>query len=257
MDKQENIVLGVDVGGSGIKGGLINIDTGEMTSERHRLKTPSPATTQAVTATFGELVRHFDWQGPIGVGFPAIIRHGISLSAANIDSSWIGAHVELLFGNVSQCPVYVLNDADAAGIAAMHYGVGKGEKGVVLLLTIGSGIGSALFVDEVLVPNTELGHLYLKGHKEVVEKYCSGNARKDNELEWPEWGKRFNEYLHHLDRLLSPDLIILGGGGSKHWDKYGDQITIDVRVKPAGLLNQAGSVGAAFHAWRQEQLKGV
>jgi polyphosphate glucokinase len=256
MDKQENIVLGVDVGGSGIKGGLINIDTGEMISERHRLETPKPATTKAVTATFGELVRHFEWTGPVGVGFPAIIRQGTAQSAANIDKSWIGAPVELLFKNVSQCQVYALNDADAAGVAAMHYGIGKGRMGVVLLLTIGSGIGSALFIDGKLVPNTEFGHIYMKGHKEVAEKYCSGNARKQEELSWTEWGQRFNEYLEYLDRLLSPDLVILGGGGSKHWDKYAEEITVDVRVKPAGLLNKAGSVGAAYYAWQKEKEHG-
>ncbi|MCB0638892.1 MAG: ROK family protein [Lewinella sp.] len=253
MENQENLVLGVDVGGSGIKGGLINIETGEMISERHRIKTPQPATTKAVTAAFGELVRHFDWHGPVGVGFPAILRDGKAYSAANIDKSWIGANVQVLFKNVSQCQVHALNDADAAGIAAMRYGIGKGKMGVVLLITIGSGIGSALFIDGKLVPNTEFGHIYMKGHKEVAEVYCSGNARKRENLEWPEWGKRFNEYLEYLDRTLSPSLIILGGGGSKHWDKYCDEITVDVRVKPAGLLNQAGAVGAAYYAWQQEQ----
>ncbi|PSR12612.1 MAG: polyphosphate glucokinase [Bacteroidetes bacterium] len=252
---KNHIVLGVDIGGSGIKGGLIDIKKGEMITERYRLETPQPATPAAVAATFKELIDHFDWKGPVGVGFPAIVRHGKALSASNIDASWIGVDITKLLSKAAGCPVYVLNDADAAGIAAMHYGVGKGEQGVVFMITIGSGIGSALFMDGKLVPNTELGHIYLKNNKEVAEKYISGNARKARGLGWSAWGKQFNKYLLHLERLFSPDLIILGGGGSKQFANFQDKIQLNCRVIPAGLLNQAGAIGAAYYAWEMETTK--
>ncbi len=252
---KKNTVLGVDIGGTGIKGGLIDMETGQMISERHRIATPQPATPEAVAATFAELVAHFEWDGPIGVGFPAIVHHGKAMSAANIDPSWVGTHIEKLLSKAADCPVHVLNDADAAGIAVMRYGVGKGKAGVVIMLTIGTGIGSAMFIDSRLIPNTEFGHLYLKGQEEVAEKYTSGSARKRLGLDWKEWGKRFNTYLHHLDRLFSPDLIILGGGGSKHWESYKPVIDVDFPVMPAGLLNKAGSVGAAYYAWALEKGK--
>lgn len=253
---QENIILGVDIGGTGIKGGLINVETGEMTTERHRLDTPQPATPEAVAATFKELVDFFNWKGPIGVGFPAIVSHGVALSAANIDPSWIGVNIADLLCQASGCHVYVLNDADAAGVASMRFGAGKGEQGVVMMLTIGTGIGSALFIDGKLVPNTELGHLFLRNKKEVVEKQVSKMARADKDLSWTQWGKVFNKYLLHLQRLFSPDLIIIGGGGSKSFDEYKDALTVNFQVKPAGYLNKAGSVGAAYYAWEEEQRLG-
>ena len=249
----DNIVLGVDIGGTGIKGGLIDISNGEMITERHRLDTPKPATPKAVAKTFKELVDHFNWSGPIGAGFPAIVSHGVALSAANIDKSWIGTNIEDLLSEVSGCKVYVLNDADAAGVAAMHYGAGKGENGVVFMLTVGTGIGSALFIDGRLVPNTELGHLYMKNSKVVIEKQISKAVRKEKGLSWSEWGKGFNAYLLHLQRLFSPDLVIVGGGGSKHFDDYAEALTVDFRVIPAGYLNKAGAVGAAHYAWEMQQ----
>lgn len=250
---QENIVLGVDIGGTGIKGGLIDLNKGEMVGERHRILTPKPATPQAVAATFKELVDHFNWQSTIGVGFPAIVSRGVARSAANIDQSWIGTDIDALLTETTGCNVHVLNDADAAGVAAMQYGIGKGEKGVVLMLTIGTGIGSALFVDGKLVPNTEFGHLYLRNSAKVVEKYVSKVARKNRELSWIEWGHEFNRYLLHLQRLLSPDLVILGGGGSKSFDEYKGTLTVDFPVKPAAFLNKAGAVGAAYYAWDCER----
>lgn len=251
----KHIVLGVDIGGSGIKGGLIDTKKGEMISERYRLETPQPATPTAVAETFKALVKHFDWKGPIGVGFPAIVQRGTALSSANIDKGWVDTSIQDVLSEASGCPVYVLNDADAAGVAAMRYGAGKGEDGVVMLLTIGTGIGSALFIDGKLVPNTELGHLFLGGHETVVEKYASGNARKAAGIDWQEWGERFNTYLHHLDRLFTPDLIILGGGGSKQFAKYENKIDVKYRVIPAELLNKAGAVGAAYYARKQEEKK--
>ncbi len=252
---KDNIILGVDIGGTGIKGGLIDINTGEMITERFRLATPKPATPKAVAATFAELVAHFKWEGPIGAGFPAIVSHGVALSAANVDDSWIGTNIEQLLSKASGCPVYVLNDADAAGVAAMFYGAGQGEKGVVFMLTVGTGIGSALFIDGRLVPNTELGHLYMKGDKLVAEKGISKAARKARGKSWREWGDDFNKYLLHLQRLFSPDLVIIGGGGSKQFDEYKEALTVDFRVKPAGYLNKAGAVGAAHYAWEREQAK--
>jgi polyphosphate glucokinase len=245
---KDNIVLGIDIGGSGIKGGLVDLDKGEMITERFRLDTPTPATPEAVSQTFAEVVQHFEWDGLIGVGFPSIVHRGIALSAANIDPSWIGTNIDALLSKSSNCDVYVLNDADAAGLAAMRYGAGKGEDGVVLMLTIGTGIGSALFVDGQLVPNTELGHLYLKNDEKVVEKTVSGSARKAKDMSWEDWGVLFNNYLLHLQRLFSPDLVIIGGGGSKHFDSYADQITVDFKVRPAGFLNKAGAIGAAAYA---------
>ncbi|MEL6970689.1 MAG: ROK family protein [Bacteroidota bacterium] len=256
MEKvQDNIILGVDIGGTGIKGGLIDINTGEMITERFRLATPKPATPKAVAATFAELVDHFKWDGPVGVGFPAIVSHGVALSAANIDDSWIGTNIEKLLSKASGCAVHVLNDADAAGVAAMYYGAGQGEQGVVMMLTVGTGIGSALFINGQLVPNTELGHLYMKGEEKVVEKGISKVARKSSGKSWREWGQDFNKYLLHLQRLFSPDLVIIGGGGSKHFEDYEGEMTVNFRVKPAGYLNKAGAVGAAHYAWELEQAK--
>lgn len=249
---QDPIILGVDIGGTGIKGGLVNIQTGEMLGERHRLETPQPSTPEAVAQTFTELVRHFDWHGAVGVGFPAIVHNGVAMSASNIDDGWLGTHIETLLAAASGCRVHVLNDADAAGIAIMHFGIGKGVPGVVLVLTIGTGIGSALFIDGRLVPNTEFGHLYLMNKKEVVEKQVSGAVRKAAEMSWATWGKKFNKYLLHLERLLSPDLVILGGGDSKYFDSYSDKFTVRFPVKAAQYLNKAGTIGAAHYAWDKE-----
>lgn len=252
---KDNIILGIDIGGTGIKGGLVDLDKGKMITERFRLSTPKPATPEAVSKTFAKVVDHFNWKGTIGVGFPAIVRRGIALSAANIDKSWVGIDIDALLSKASNCDVYVLNDADAAGIAAMRYGVGQDEQGVVFMLTIGTGIGSALFIDGQLVPNTELGHLYLKKDAKVVEKSVSGSARKAKDMSWKEWGPVFNNYLLHLQRLFSPDLVIVGGGGSKHFEHYADHLTVDYTVKPAGFLNKAGAIGAAAYA-KEMQDKG-
>ena len=252
---QKNVILGVDIGATGVKGGLVNIKEGRLTTERHRLLTPKPATPKAIAKVFTELVEHFAWKGPVGCGFPAIVHHGVAVSAANIDKSWYGTNIEKILSAAINAPVHVLNDADAAGMATMRHGIGKGVKGTVLMITIGSGLGTALFLDGKLLPNSEFGHTYLKGHKQVVEKYASNGARKRLELPWDEWGKRFNEYLHHLERLLSPDLVILGGGGSKYFAEYENQFTVDYPVRPAILENRAGTVGAAMYAYEREKKK--
>ena len=244
---KKKYVLGIDVGGSGIKGAPVDIKKGELLSERLRLETPKPATPKAVAETFAKLVKMHSWKGPIGCGFPAIVSHGVALSAANIDKKWIGTDIEKLFSKVSGCEVRVLNDADAAGVAAMRYGAGKGVNGTVLMLTIGTGIGSALFIDGKLVPNTEFGHLKFKDG--IAEHYAANSVRKAQNLSWEVWGKRFNEYLLHLDRILSPDLIILSGGASKRFDEFRHVITTKTKIIPSNMLNNAGTVGAAANAW--------
>ena len=240
-------IVGIDVGASGIKGGIVDVETGELLTERFKLATPKPATPKAMAATFAELVKILDWNGPIGCGFPSIIKKGVAHTAANIDKSWIGTSVEDVFSQASGCPVKVLNDADAAGIAEVSFGKGKNVDGVVLLITVGSGLGSALFVNGRLVPNTEFGHLYLKGHKEVAERWASSSAKKKNDLSYEQWGPRVNDYLVHLDRILSPDRIILGGGISRKFEKYGQYLDVNAEVLPADLRNNAGSIGAAMY----------
>lgn len=240
-------ILGVDIGASGIKGAVIDIRNGEMLTERLRLETPQPATPQAVVKTFAELIKLHQWSGPVGCGFPAIVKNGVAHSAANIDRSWIGKNIAKLFSRATDCEVRVLNDADAAGIAEMQYGNGFGKKGVVLMLTLGSGIGSALFMDGRLVPNTELGHVFL--HGKIAENYAANSIRKKQELTWDEWGTRLNEYLNHIQRLFSPDLILLGGGVSKRFDKYEEFLNVKATIKPAKLLNNAGSIGAALYTY--------
>ena len=247
---QENqYILGIDVGASGIKGGIVDLKKGELLAERIRLETPSPATPEAMAKTFSELVKLHNWKGPIGCGFPAIVKNGVAQSAANISKDWIGKNVSKMLSKACKLPVEVLNDADAAGIAEMRFGLGKEEPGVVLLVTIGSGLGSALFLDGELIPNTEFGHLKLNG--KPIEHYASNNARKRDSLEWHEWGERFNEFLHYVNRIVNPDLILLGGGISKKFEKYEEHIDIDIRVKPAKLLNAAGTVGAAMYAYEK------
>ncbi len=251
MDPQ--IVLGIDIGASGIKSALVDVHKGTLISKRMRLPTPQPATPKAVTKVIVELMSQLKYEGEVvGCGFPAIIKNGVAWSAANISKKWIGQDVEALFSEATGKRFSVINDADAAGIAEMRFGKGMGHKGTVILITIGSGLGSALFTDGHLVRNTELGHFYLKGV--LAEQYASNNARKRDKLSWAAWAVRFSEYLSHLDRLFSPDLVILGGGGSKKWDQFHDHLKTKLNVVPATLGNEAGIIGAAWRArpeiWR-------
>lgn len=242
--------LGIDIGASGIKGALVDVEKGEIIGERHRIPTPNPAEPKAVAKVFAEVVRHFNWEDKIvGCGFPAIVKKGVAHSAANIDSAWIGKDIAQLLSKYSNCPVVVRNDADVAGIAEMQFNSEEySSQGTVIIITIGSGLGSALFVNGVLVPNTELGHFFLKGHNKIAEQYASDRVRKEKDLSWKVWGGRFNTYLTHLEKLFSPDLIILGGGSSKRFDRYKEYLTIETTVKPAQLLNHAGIIGAAVYA---------
>ena len=240
-------ILGVDIGGSGIKGAIVDTSTGELVSERHRIETPQPATPEAVAPVLAQLTRHFNWTGLIGCGFPAAIQHGIVRTASNIAPSFIGTNIDRLFSDATQCPCFNLNDADAAGIAEIEFGESANRSGVVLMVTIGTGLGTALFTDGNLIPNTELGHIYLENGKKA-EHYTSDAVRKAEDLSWKRWSKRFNFYLSSMEKLFWPDLIILGGGASKKFEKFQDQLTIEAPVKPASFLNQAGIVGAALYA---------
>ena len=238
-------ILGIDVGGSGIKGAPVNIETGKLTSERHRIETPQPSTPQAVADTIKDLVEHFDWKGPIGCGFPAVIQKGIVRTASNIHETWKQIDAVALFGEATGCPVKIANDADVAGLAEMRFGAGKGETGTVILITVGTGLGSAIFTEGKLLTNTEFGHLQFKG--DIAEKYAADSARKREDLSWKKWSKRFNNYLEEVERLFYPDLFIIGGGASKKFEKFDDVFTVEARVVPAMLLNEAGIVGAALY----------
>ncbi len=240
-------VLGIDIGGSGIKGAVVDIDSGTLVTERHRIETPQPATPAAVAKTVAKLVKHFNWHGPVGFGFPAAIQHGLVRTAANIDHSFIGTNIETLFAQASGCPCYALNDADAAGVAEMRFGAGNGVNGAVLLVTIGTGLGTVLFNRGQLFPNTELGHIYLDNGKEG-ERYAADSVRKRKELSWKTWGKRFDHYLSQMEALFWPDLIILGGGASKKLEKFAPFLSVNAEVVAAQALNQAGIIGAAVYA---------
>lgn len=239
-------ILGIDIGGSGIKGARVDVDGGQLVTERHRIETPQPASPDAVTDVVAEVVRHFAWQGPIGCTFPAIMKHGVAYSAANVDKGWIGTNAQAMIEDKTGCPVRVLNDADAAGVAEMQFGAGRDHAGVVIILTVGTGIGSAVFNNGVLLPNTELGHLEIRGKE--AENRASDRVRKDKDWSWQKWAKKFSEYLQHLEFLFSPDLFIIGGGTSKKFDKFHEDLEAQTPIVPALLLNEAGIIGAALAA---------
>lgn len=239
-------ILGVDVGGSGIKGAPVNVKKGQLTEDRYRIPTPQPSVPGAVGDVVAEIARYFDWHDPIGIDFPAVIRNGVAYTAANVDESWIGTDARSLFEQKTGCPVVVLNDADAAGLAEMQFGAGRGRMGTVIVLTLGTGIGSAVFVDGVLVPNTEFGHLEIR--EKDAEDRASDRIRQEKDLSWKKWAKRINEFLYHLDVLFSPDLYIIGGGVSKKHEKYFRYLEAGADIVPAQLLNEAGIVGAALAA---------
>ena len=246
----EAMALGIDIGGSGIKGAPVDTSTGNLAADRLRIETPQPATPKAVTKVVGELVRHFDWSGPIGAAFPAVVRQGVVRTAANIDHSWIGASAQHLFTREAGSPVTVLNDADAAGLAEMQFGAGMGRLGVVLMITLGTGIGSGLYVDGELVPNTELGHLKIRGRD--AEARAADSVRERKQLSWDDWAQRLDEVLDEYERLLWPDLIIIGGGVSKKHERFLPLLSTQAELVPAQLLNEAGIVGAAIAAARAQ-----
>ncbi|MET9467979.1 polyphosphate--glucose phosphotransferase [Streptomyces sp. NPDC006544] len=241
-------IFGVDIGGTGIKGAPVDLDRGDLAQERHKVLTPQPATPDGVAGCVVEVVRHFDWDGPVGVTFPGVVTSGVTRSAANMDKAWVGVDTAaLLSQRLDGRRVTVLNDADAAGIAEMSYGAGRGIGGTVILLTLGTGIGSALFTDGRLVANTELGHLELKGHD--AETRASVKAKEDGDLTWERWAHRVGKYLAHVEMLFSPDLFIIGGGVSRKPEKFLPLIEgVRAKIVPAELQNNAGIVGAAMAA---------
>jgi len=239
-------LVGIDIGGTGIKGAPADIARGTLTADRVRIPTPQPATPDAVAAVVAEVVAKFDTSGVVGATFPAVIQGGVARTAANVDHSWIGQDVGARLGAASGRTFVVLNDADAAGLAEMRFGAGAGRGGVVIVITLGTGIGSALFIDGTLVPNTELGHLQF--HERDAEQYAADSVRERKELSWKKWGKRVGAYLSHVETLFSPDLFIIGGGVSKKSERYFQYFETTAEVVPAQLLNEAGIVGAALAA---------
>jgi polyphosphate glucokinase len=237
-------ILGIDIGGSGIKGAPVNIETGQLVRPRMRIPTPQPAKPEPMADIVGEIARHFEWQGPIGCGFPASLRNGVALGAANVHKKWVRTNANQLFSASTGCPVQVINDADAAGLAEVTFGAGKGRKGIVIVITIGTGLGTALFSDGILFPNTDLGHLEINGSD--AEKIASGAAREREGMSWKKWGYNFNQYLQAMEKFFWPDLFILGGGDSKYFDKFIPYLSVEADVVPAQLLNEAGIVGAAL-----------
>lgn len=237
-------ILGIDIGGSGVKGAVVNTKKGKLITERYRIPTPEPATPEAVADVIRKITKHFKWKGPVGVGFPGVIQQGVARTAANVDNSWIDKDLNLLFSKATGCKVHVVNDADAAGMAEVKFGAGRGYKGTLMLITVGTGLGTVIFTNGKLVPNLELGHLILHGAD--AELYASDAARGNNNLDWETWAKRFNEYLLRVEELLWPDKIIIGGGASKKGDKFFHYLTTKAKVVPAKLMNEAGIVGAAL-----------
>ncbi|MEU6744035.1 polyphosphate--glucose phosphotransferase [Streptosporangium sandarakinum] len=238
--------LGIDIGGSGIKGAPVDVATGRLTRDRLRVPTPVPAAPEAVAEVVARIAGHFEWAGPVGITFPGVVVDGVTMSAANVDRSWIGVDARALFAKATGLPVTVLNDADAAGVAEVTHGAAREAAGVVLMLTFGTGIGSALFADGRLVPNTELGHLELHGKE--AERRASDHAREAHDLSWDKWAERVEEYLRHVEMLFSPALIVIGGGVSKKSEKFLPKVRLRTPVVPAALLNEAGIVGAAMAA---------
>jgi polyphosphate glucokinase len=242
----DGVVFGVDIGGTGVKAAPVDVTTGALTADRYRVLTPNPATPDAVAATVKEVVDHFSWDGPVGCTFPAVVKDGVTMTAANVDKSWIGIDAAATFSKALDRPVVVLNDADAAGIAEMRFGAGKDRHGVVLVVTLGTGIGCGMFLDGQLVPNTELGHIEIDGKD--AEKLAAEIVRERKGLSWKAYAERLQTYLTRLDALLWPDLVIIGGGISKKADKFLPHLDVRPEVVPATLQNEAGIVGAALIA---------
>ncbi len=240
-------VLGIDFGGSGIKGAIVDIDNGRLMTERKRLPTPRKGKPNQVAEVVKEIVDHFAWDGLIGFGYPGVVRKGVAISAANISMRWVGENINDLLTKSTGCSVFSINDADAAGIAEITFGAGREvKKGVVMMLTLGTGIGSAIFVDGNLLPNTEFGHFQIRGKD--AEKRASDAIRKKKELSWEQWSKRLQEYLNWIEFLIPPDLFILGGGVSKDAESFLPFLKTKAKIVPAQFLNEAGIVGTALFA---------
>jgi polyphosphate glucokinase len=237
-------ILGIDVGGSGIKGAPVDTDTGKLVAERVRIKTPEEAEPEPVAEVVARIAQSFDWKRPIGIGFPAPIKNGIAMMAANISEKWVGINADELFTSATGVPCKVGNDADVAGLAEMTFGAGKDQTGTVIMLTLGTGIGTAIFSNGHLLPNTEFGHLEMNGKD--AEYRASDAARQAKDLSWRKYARRLNSYLLAMERLFWPDLFIIGGGISKVHDRFIPLLTVRAKVVPAQFQNEAGMVGAAL-----------
>ncbi len=238
--------FGIDMGGSGIKGAVVDLATGQLASDRFRLPTPRPATPEACGDVMAELLRQAHWQGPVGCTFPGVMKNNVVYTAANVDDRWVGVNLHQLLSAKAGCPAVALNDADAAGLAEMTLGAGRDQRGVVIMLTFGTGIGTAIFTDGQLVPNVELGHLELNGTES--ESYASDATRKRDGLSWDEWSQRVNEYLARLEAYFWPDLFIIGGGVSNKPERFVHQLHSQTRLVMAESRNEAGIIGAALAA---------
>lgn len=239
-------ILGIDVGGSGIKGAIVDTKAGELITERYRIPTPQPATPPSVIETMEAIIRNFDWHGTVGCGFPAAVKDEIVKTASNIDNSWIGINASAKIEKVTGCTTYLVNDVDAAGYAEVAFGAGKDRKGTIFLAAFGTGIGTAVYHNQQLVPNTEMGHITMHGI--AAEDYAANSVRKRNNLDWEEWGGRVNEYLQLIESLFWPDIIIIGGGVSKYFKEFSPFFDLDTEVVPAENRNHAGIIGAALAA---------
>jgi polyphosphate glucokinase len=259
--RMEGLGLGIDVGGTGVKAAVVDLSNGELRTDRIREKTPQPATPDAVVETIATVVERVEEEHPgardlpAGCGLPGVVKLGHVLTAANIDKGWIGAPAEELLLKRLKVPVLAINDADAAGLAELTYGAGEGRTGTVLLLTLGTGIGSAIFIDGRLLPNTELGHLEFRG--KGAEVRLSGTSRERRGLSWKRWAEEFNEYIAQVELYFWPDLIIIGGGVSKVWDRYASSLVSRAPIVPARLLNTAGIAGAALAAAHARRVAGA
>lgn len=240
-------MLGIDIGGSGIKGAIVNTKTGALLSDRFRIETPKPATPEAVAKVIQEMVTHFDWKNAVGCSFPTTIVDGKCIHSGNLSEKWLHVKVDKLFKKECNLPFYISNDADLAGLAEVSLGAAKKEKGVVIVVTIGTGIGSGLFYNGKLIPNVEIGKM-LHSNGKIIELYTADSVRKKEDLKLAEWAKRFDNLLEYIRVVYTPSLIVLGGGISKKFDNFKQHLTTDVKIKVAKFKNNAGIIGAAMHA---------
>lgn len=239
-------VLGIDIGGTGIKAAIVDTESGELKTERYRVETPHPATPKAVIVQVAQIVKHFKWDDIIGIGFPAAVKHEVVKTASNIDKRWIGLNAGEEIQKATKCMTHLLNDVDAAGYAEMHFGAGKGNNDNVVVIAVGTGIGTALFSEGTLFANSELGFIRVKGI--AGEHYAANSVREKEDLSWKDWGKRLNKYLLRIESLFYPDLIILGGGVSKKFEKFEQYLELECEIIPAQMKNNAGIIGAALAA---------
>ena len=242
-------ILGIDIGGSGIKGAIVDTLSGKLISDRHRIPTPKPSTPQAIAQVIREIKDHFEWQDNVGCTFPSVVVEGKAKYNSNLDPAWKGVQIDDLFSESCEDErFFVLNDADAAGMAEMRFGAGQHHKaGLVMVITIGTGLGSGVFYDGQLIPNFELGRMFGTG-KDPIEFYAADSARKKEDLSFDQWGPRFNFFLEHVERIFTPDHIIIGGGVSKKIHKFRKHLKVDTPISVSEKLNNAGIIGAAIYA---------